>query len=144
MVIKWRFFRHLLGSYDADAERCYIWHIEARIGPRMKAGLATDQWKRTIHDYVNSAKTLLDSMQQFGFLQTEPIPIDINGELFGGAHRLACAIALKHDLVPVVQIPHAVWAPPWNEAWFEEHGMTQCDLQAVREDFEEIQSWCET
>ena len=102
----------------------------------MQAGLATDQWKRTEDDYVNSATDLLHSMQQFGFLQSEPIPIDINGELFGGAHRLACAIALQIKLVPVVTIQHAVWAPPWNEAWFVEHGIAPSDLKQIRDDFE--------
>jgi hypothetical protein len=102
----------------------------------MKAGLATDQWKRTIHDYINSAKDLLESMSLAGFFQSESIPIDINGELFGGAHRLACAIALRIKLVPVVQIQHTVWAPPWNEAWFVEHGMAPGDLEQTRDDFQ--------
>ena len=139
MVVKWKYFRHLLGFYEKGAERRYIWHINERIGPRMRAGLPTDQWKRCIEDYQKASEQLLVSMRRDGFLPTEPIPIDVEGELFGGAHRLACAMALNIKLVTVNQIDNKVWASPWNMAWFVEHGMEPSDLRQIENDWELLQ-----
>jgi len=135
VAVKWRFFRHLLGGSDNEAERVYRWHINERIGPRMRAGLPTDQWKTTTDDYVDSAKALLKSMQEFGFVAQGAIPIDRAGELLGGAHRLACAVALDMPFVRVLQRCTDVWAPPWHRGWFIEHGMGSVDLAQMDADW---------
>ena len=101
----------------------------------MRAGLPTDGWKRTAEDYLETCDFLLDSMSR-GFHKDEPIPIDKNGELLGGAHRLACACALGLKEVPVVQRNTEVWAPPWNREWFIEHGMWAHDLKRLDADME--------
>lgn len=128
---------HLLGSNsDPDAERIYRWHIEERSGPRMRAGLATDSWKCTVDDYVEASYDLLASMRTNGFYAGESIPLDPNGELLNGAHRLACAMALGFPQVPVIELPKVAWAPPWHREWFVEHGMPEQDLQELDNDWE--------
>lgn len=129
LAVKWRFFRHLLGGKDANAERIYRWHIEQRSGPRMQLGLPTDQWKKTTADYVKGARDLLRSMEQYGFMPLRgSIPVDPDGELLGGAHRVACAMALGIPLVSINRLGSHVWAPPWCREWFIEHGMAPRDL----------------
>lgn len=136
LAVKWRFFRHLSGNNDPDSERVYRWHIEERSGARMRAGLATDQWKRTLDDYVIAAGALLTSMRLQGFRPQEAIPVDPAGKLLGGAHRLACALALNIPLVSVVQHERMAWAPPWHREWFIDHGMPQADFKRMCEDWE--------
>jgi hypothetical protein len=118
LAVKWRFFRHLYGGEDPDSEEVYRRHIEARNGHRMEAGVATDEWKTEIDDYVSSATELFKSMSANGFDPEYPIPIDNDGELFGGAHRLACALSLDIRVIPTVIIDDYVWAPPWDYLWF--------------------------
>ena len=138
--MKWRLFRSRLHGGDPDAERVYRWHIEARSGARLSAGLATDRWKRTIDDYVVSAGTLFASMFVDGFDPKQAIPLDPNGELLDGSHRLACALALGIEAVPVTHSSRLAWAPAWGEAWFVEKGMAAEDLARLRADYAALAS----
>lgn len=94
----------------------------------MEAGLATDVWKRTLDHYHASAAHLLASMRHHGFMSGHAIPIDPNGELLNGSHRLACALALEMDEVPIERHTALAWAPAWDRAWFVTAGMTTSDL----------------
>jgi hypothetical protein len=135
--VKWRFFRHLLGyTRDDRAEKVYRWHIRERSGARLDLGIQTDKWKRDLDDYVLAASDLAASMKVFGFLPDGAIPVDADGELLGGAHRVACAIAVGMPHVTVTKIPRKVWAPPWHREWFVEHGMAQDDLRRLDDDWE--------
>ncbi len=139
--MKYRFFQHLLGGEDTGASDIYCWHIKERSGARMAAGFATDQWKRTTDDYISSAKALALSMQDHGYDERYPIPIDADGELLGGAHRLACAIALGIERVPVE--PHAnkkVWAPAWGLEWFTNVGVPKEVLRRILADWLDMNS----
>ena len=139
MAVKWRFFKSLLsGGSDPDAERVYRWHIAERSGARMQAGLATDKWKQSLDDYVKSAKWLASSMREDGFIPFFPVPIDPNGEMLDGSHRVACAIACELPAVYVERITREAWAPPWNLAWFEHHGMSAADIARMKADWKVI------
>jgi hypothetical protein len=117
LAVKWRFFRHLLGGDDGDAVDLYRWHIEQRSGHRIALGIPTDQWKRSIDEYVDSATALLQSLSTYGFLG--PVPVDVDGELLDGSHRVACAAALGIDAIPVDMQDRRVWAPAWDDKWFK-------------------------
>ena len=86
--------------------------------------------------YVEDATRVARSMLRRGFVPLFAIPLDRNGELLGGAHRLACALALGLPTVPVTRLACAAWAPAWGEAWFVENGMGQEDLARLRGDVE--------
>jgi len=131
LAVKWRFAKHLSGGDDPDSERVYRWHIERRIASRMEAGLPTDQWKMKLDDYVSSARHLHESMRIKGFLKTFPVPIDPNGELLGGAHRVATALALDIKFIFVCLRPEYVWAPDWSYLWFIEMGMPELDKRRL-------------
>jgi hypothetical protein len=135
LAVKWRLFRHLSRGGDEDAVRIYTWHIDMRSGPRMKAGLATDRWKRSHDDYRTAAIALSSSMACRGFVPGFAVPIDQNGELLDGSHRVACALALGIKQIPVAPQERYVWAPAWGEAWFVENGMAAEDLERLRRDY---------
>jgi hypothetical protein len=135
IAVKYRFFAHLLRGGDPDAERVYRWHIEQRSGARMKMGLATDQWKKSTDDYVNSANQLFDAMLNHGFMQYFAVPIDPDQELLDGSHRVACALAFWQETIPVVLCTKRAWAPPWGRDWFVAKGMAQPDLARLESDW---------
>jgi hypothetical protein len=97
----------------------------------LRAGLATDTWKLSVDDYVSSALELLESMQA-GYNFEFPIPVDLNGELLNGSHRVACAIALGIDDIPVVTESRHVWAPAWDDAWFSTNCASHSMLENIR------------
>lgn len=110
-----------------------------RTAARRAAGLPTDGWKMTVDDYVMSAKDLLGIMWATGFkAEYGAIPIDIFGEILGGAHRLACALALGIEEVPFDRKSQIAHAPPWGEQWFIDNGMQPADLDRLRQDWEAL------
>lgn len=134
--MKWRFFRHLLsGGNDPDSERVYRWHIEERSGGRMRVGLSTDRWKRTLDDYVTAAQSLAESMSGNGFLPFYAVPIDPAGELLDGSHRVACALACEVPAIYVDPQPRSVWAPAWGVDWFKARGMPPADMARLMADW---------
>lgn len=128
--LKWRFFKSQFGS-DDDAERVYRWHIEARSGSRLDADIPTDRWKTKIDDYVGAAKSLWQSMSSTGFNKAHPVPIDPNGELLDGSHRVACALALDITNIWVELRPDYVWAPAWDYFWFLNAKMPKDDMRRL-------------
>ena len=135
LAVKKRFFDHCLRGGDPDAKRIYAWHIERRCAPRFERGLPMDIWKWSVDDYVAAAEILFASMAHDGFSPQHPIPVDPDGELLGGAHRVACALALGIEEVPVVRKEQRAWAPPWGYEWFRANGMAQSDLERLSQDF---------
>ena len=136
VAVKYRFFAHLLGGGDPGSEQVYLLHIEQRSGARMKMGVATDHWKRNLDDYVTSANELFRSMTEQGFHDFYAVPIDPSQELLDGSHRLACALALDLETVPVVLMDKRVWAPSWGRDWFMAKGMSGDDLERMASDWE--------
>lgn len=125
IAVKYQFFKALCGGDDPEAESLYRWHIEARSGARMNAGLATDQWKRSVDNYVEAARELFASMKLEGFKIGFPVMIDPDGEILNGSHRVACALALGIGEVAVLPCQRHVWAPAWDADWFREAGMAE-------------------
>jgi len=106
----------------------------------MEAGLATDQWKHSAEDYLRSAEALFRSMGEKGFDSKHAVPIDPDGELLNGSHRVACALALGIDETPIVSMARKVWAPAWGEAWFISNGMGGDDLARVKRDWDALRN----
>lgn len=139
LAVKWRFFRQLRNGGDEDAERVYRWHIMERSGHRMEAGLPTDNWKRNVDQYVLAATALYESMSRSGFQTAGAVPVDPNGELLDGSHRVACALARGLPQIPVMRLSRKVWAPAWDLAWFAVHRMSRADLRRLLDDFDLMQ-----
>jgi len=137
--VKWRLFKHLRhGGNDPDAERVYRWHIDKRSGARMVAGLPTDRWKLSLDDYVASAKALFEMMRDDGFHPNGAVPVDPYGELLQGSHRVACALALGIETIPVIHEQRRVWAPAWGYDWFMANDMPHDDLARLCADWQKI------
>lgn len=108
IVVKLMFFERLAhGLHDRNVVRTYCMHIQGRTGGREKRS-----WKTSVSHYLEAANALVDSMGRDGFDPDQPVELGSNLNLRGGAHRIACALALN---VPVhVRIAHkpgnaAVW-----------------------------------
>lgn len=101
----------------------------------MRMGLPTDKWKTSLEAYCEAAVALCTSMGKTGFSPEHPVPVDPEGELLDGSHRVACAIALGIKDIPVVYPQRHVWAPPWDEDWFIAKGLIGQDLIKLKEDF---------
>jgi len=134
--VKWRFFKALLRGGDPDAERIYRWHITARKASNAKLGIGMDG-KPDTDRYVSDCHRLLVSMRANGFNPAYAIPIDPDGELLGGAHRTACALALGIESVPVKRYEQKAWAPSWSLEWFKDNGMAADDFTRLSKDFDE-------
>jgi hypothetical protein len=132
LAVKLRLFRHLRSGGDAEAVDLYRWHIERRSGWRMAAGLPTDGWKDALDDYVSAASALFGSMAEKGFDPRHAVPIDPDGELLNGSHRVACALALEIERIPVERHPHRVWAPAWDAEWFRANGLDEATIEALQ------------
>lgn len=139
VAAKYRFFCHLRQGGDPDSERIYRWHILARKASNAKVNLGMDG-KSGTDQYVRDCYALIRSMETYGFLPQFPIPIDIDGELLGGAHRLACALALGIDAVPVEGHQRRVFAPAWDNEWFRENGLPDSDYERLKQDWEALTS----
>jgi hypothetical protein len=104
----------------------------------MQAGLTTDRWKRSLDDYVASATALCASMACRGFLPDGAVPIDPNGEMLDGSHRVACALALGTDVITARRESRHVWAPAWGYDWFVLNGMSHDDLARLCQDWKAL------
>lgn len=132
IAIKARFFEHLLGGGDPDAERLYRWHIMARTG-----GVEPRGGKTSVIDYVTGCRTLLASMKAAGFDAGSPVLYGSNLVLRDGAHRIACAVVLNCD----VEV-HAETKPsrsrPWDADELRRHGIGCADLARIEQDWERL------
>lgn len=132
LVVKWRFFRHLVEGGDVDAERVYRWHIQQRTG-----GIEPGSTKRTVEDYVDACRALLASMSVHGFDPLHPVRVGCDGRLKGGAHRTACARYLGIDIA-VQRLPTPSRAAPWGHAWFACHGMAAAAVAGLERERERL------
>lgn len=139
LAIKWRYFCHLCTGDDPDSELVYRWHIDARKEALANVSLGMDR-KPNTDRYICDCRRLLLSMAANGFLEEYAIPIDQDGELLGGAHRVACALALGIKAVPVEKHTRYVWAPPWGRRWFTAHGLSGDDMTRLVGDWNEIRA----
>lgn len=98
----------------------------------MQAGLKTDNYKANIDDYLASAVWLFQSMAKYGFDPDHAVPIDPAGELLNGSHRVACALALGIEEIPVESHARRVFAPAWDAAWFRSNGLDEGTIAALQ------------
>lgn len=112
--------------------------IAKRSGRRIHAGLVTDHWKTSLEDYLRAAHYIFEEVKKRGFSPRFPVPVDPDGELLNGSHRVALAVALDISVIPIVSQPHYVWAPPWDFKWFVQNGMLKNDLDMLKSDLENM------
>lgn len=98
----------------------------------MQAGIVTDAWKRSTNDYWAAAISLNQSMALHGFDPAHAVPIDEDGELLNGSHRVACALALGIEEIAVVNMAGKVWAPAWDANWFRTNGLDEGTIAALQ------------
>lgn len=72
-------------------------------------------------------------MGRDGFNPEHPVPVDENDDILGGAHRVACALALQIR-VHCVRSDKLAWAPEWGSAWFKQMGMPPHKVEELLKD----------
>lgn len=132
LVVKHRFFRHLMEGGDPDSERLYRWHIDKRTG-----GIEPGSWKACLDDYVKGCVDLLASMRARGFDPQHPIRFGDNGALMAGAHRIACAHALRIP-VSVKRVDRPGKSARWDRDAFVMQGVAVPDLQRILDDWKTL------
>jgi hypothetical protein len=125
-VVKWRLFRNIT---DPDAINVYLWHIARR-----RASGFVDSTKIGLEVFMPAARKLLAVMHRSGFDPSWPVPIDTNNDILGGAHRVACALALGIDVV-ATRGEKLAWAPSWDAPWFRQHGMPEREVEGLLTDY---------
>ncbi|MCS3810976.1 FkbM family methyltransferase [Xanthomonas sp. 4461] len=134
IAAKLRFAQHYLGqaSDDAvDATALYRRHIHQRT-----AGQEPDALGKTcVADYELAFATLIEQVREQGFQTHCAIPIDGHGRLLNGAHRLAAALALGLETVPVIRLPAPWAAVDWGMAWFLHNSFAAEQINAL------LRSW---
>jgi len=140
LAVKYRLFAHLSGGdVPPNTLDLYFRHIKERVQHRWAQGLPMDRWKRELRHYGQGAINLHHSMRVMGYDKTRPIDIDMDGEIFGGAHRIACAIALGIKEIPVVEhTKQRVTAPAWGADWFRHHGFDDRDVESLVAELEQM------
>lgn len=135
LAVKWRLFLARQSGGDVqDATRVYLWHLSERRKRTYdgnKGGPYDPQWQTR---FLSEAFDLHYDMLVNGFDARYPVPLDEDGELMGGAHRVACALAVGCEVV-VQTFQTKAWAPPWDRSWFVEHDMNEADMKRLDEDW---------
>lgn len=96
-----------------------------------------DANKTGVEVYLPLTLSLLASMKANGFDPRFPVPIDPNGDILGGAHRTACALALGQD-VAVQRHEQFAWAPAWDQHWFRRFGAPEDYIDGLLSDLKEL------
>ncbi len=109
----------------------FFWHTQGQ-------GDAFSQYERMQRTRVNRETSifferLISSVQRSGFaVDRHPILLNHNGTLVDGSHRLACALAVGADTIPVRIEQHK--APrDYNRSWFLENGFDGNAIQEMDE-----------
>src|SRR3990167_1011619 len=131
LVVKWRLFCNIT---DPETINVYLWHIARR-----RASGFVDSTKDSLDVFLPAARGLLASMSSNGFDSAYPVPVDRNGDIMGGAHRVACALALGEPAW-ATRSERLAWAPSWDAAWFRQHGMPEGEVEGLIADYERLKS----
>jgi hypothetical protein len=130
IAVKYRLFT------DADdaALRVYKLHILGRTG-----GVEPGGDKHTIDEYVAAAWNLQASISSRGFDAALPIRICSYGKLRGGAHRLACGLAL--GILPWRRLVRGrSMQRPWGAAQLAQAGIRSDDIERAQRDMEKLRN----
>ena len=90
--------------------------------------------KNSIGDYITQFKELIASLQEKGYDKNYPIPMQTNGCLANGAHRIAAAAALEMD----VEVQYVERGCKIDFDWFVENGFSTEDKMRILKGFIDI------
>ena len=87
--------------------------------------------KTSLEDYEHCFTALIESIRTEGFKDAFAIPVDMDGRILNGAHRLSAALALQLEYVPVVRMPAPWKGLEWGMAWFLAHGFAPAEINQL-------------
>ncbi|MDR1145399.1 MAG: hypothetical protein LBK71_04610 [Verrucomicrobiales bacterium] len=138
LVVKYLYASGVLrGCVSPAISSLYARHILMRttgIEPVSKYGNTV---KQGVQDYYDAIPKLLASLTKNGFDEKNPVPIAAqNGLPLNGAHRIACARALRQDIYVEYQQDLAGYS--WDFNWFLEKGFSTEDQMRILKGFVEL------
>lgn len=105
IVIRYLYASELLaGTCDGNGERLYRQFILSGCDAKeptenyISAYFSEYSNKRGIKAFQESFRKLVNSMNTDGFIKEQFVPVDSNGNLINGAHRVAAALACHKDV----------------------------------------------
>ncbi|RTZ47584.1 FkbM family methyltransferase [Candidimonas sp. SYP-B2681] len=134
--VKVLFARNYLGCSslaETDAVEMYRQHILRRTNGCEPHAFG----KASVGDYEQAFVVLIESIKEYGFLRHFAIPVDCNGKILNGAHRLAAALALGLKTVPVITLPAPWEGLEWGLGWFLHSDFEPNEINAL------LLEWCE-
>lgn len=132
VAVKALYARALLGGPAAHsgypAEDVYLRHIQFRTGG---AEPGDEGRKGSLASFTLEFARLVESMKAHGFDPACPIPVARRtGLILNGAHRLAAALAIGLERVPVIR-EDGVDGLTWDFDWFVRHAFRPGELDEI-------------
>src|SRR3990172_9887373 len=122
IIVKYLFIKSTMEGEDAELNTSlYKRHIIRRTG-------GIEDEKRTVGDYLESFKKLINEVKANGFNKQFCIPMSqINGILLNGAHRAAAC--LYFGIKPFVEYIPDQKGLFWDHSWFEAHDFSETEIE---------------
>ena len=95
------------------------------------------QWLRGGYRSTAQFKSLAESMRNNGFDPSFPIQVDRSGTLVNGSHRLACALYLGLDQVPVTCVEER-FDRDYRMNWFEDNSFDGGEITHIKSAVEDV------
>lgn len=92
-------------------------------------------WKSFRNGFIE----LLDSMKADGFIKDYFVPVDINGRILNGAHRVAGAAALNLKMW-ARRYPYRSYGLCFDKDWFYDNGFSKDEVRLIYKEYEKIVS----
>lgn len=132
VAAKWLYARELLGlptfHSGIEVEDIYLRHILFRTGG---AEPGDETRKGNLQSFTAQFSQLVKSMKTKGFDANQPIPVARRtGLILNGAHRLAVALALGIQKVPVTYNDN-VDGLTWDTDWFINEGFSPLEIDEI-------------
>lgn len=132
VAVKVLYGREIVGQRsmfsDSDAADLYGRHIHLRTrGTEPNAYYRKD----SVAAYRRQFSSVIADVSRNGFDPSEPIPVSRkSGIILNGAHRLAAALVLGIDRVPVLYDDNAL-GRAWGFDWFFENGFSRREISEI-------------
>lgn len=137
ITIRYMYARDIIeGKSGSENEHRYIKFMEAANGFNepteniISAFFSEYYIKQGKEIYIKAFKELIESIKDVGFKREYFIPIDKNGHMINGGHRIAAALALEKD-VWVRKYPFDGLRIRFGSKWFLEHGFSKEEVDYI-------------
>lgn len=140
VVVRYLYFRDMkYGNIKEEIKSLYCRMIFCRTAGIEPVGAFSSGEKSGIDDYLCDAKDIFHSIRENGFLKEKYIPVNSDGFLLNGAHRLSASLALGKE-VYIKQCGDAEYT--WDYSWFCQNNFSTEDKIRILRGFTDLYENC--